>query len=82
MTARDSGAESRIRRLLAMAAAGSVAGIAGSIAVSPLFGSLVTGIAVLSLVLAVHRFGRLGPDGAPPRRSRRRRGDSAGASRG
>jgi hypothetical protein len=59
------------RRLLALAAAGALAGIALSTTGTP-GGPMLTVGSLLTLIVALHRFGRTGPD-AGQRRIRRRK---------
>jgi len=65
--------ESGSRRLIAIGAMGAMAGIALSAAGTPA-GPPLTVASLLLLIVALHRFGRTGADGAPaigPRRKRR-----------
>ena len=64
-------AVNRTRQLLAIAATAALVGIAMS-SVGATGGPLVTVAALVTLIVALHRFGRTGPDAAPRARNRRR----------
>jgi hypothetical protein len=69
--------EARIRTLIAIAAAGTAAGIALAVLNAAAVGSFVTVGSLGLLVHSLHRFGRVGADerGRHRRRGRGRRGD-------
>ena len=63
--------EQRTRSLLALAASGVAAGIALSVLKAPELSAPLTVGSLVTLIYAVHAFGRSGPDHARPRRRRR-----------
>ncbi len=71
MTVDDPHREPRMRSLLVLAAAGVAAGIALSVLKLPELAAPLTVGALVTLIYAVHAFGRSGPDRTRPRRRRR-----------
>jgi hypothetical protein len=58
--------ETRLRRMFGWALGATLLGVAASVYHGPGLGAWLTVAGLASLVLCVHRLGRLGPD--PPRR--------------